>query len=52
MFDLEYKGQIDGAQHLQWYHSMANIKIYKDYKITLDFTIFEILAFPFITLKI
>ena len=28
MFNLESKGQSEGAQHFQWCHLMANIKIY------------------------
>ena len=31
MFDLENKGESDGAQHPQLCHSMANIKIYKSH---------------------
>ena len=27
MFDLEHEGQGHGVQHLQWIHSMANIKV-------------------------
>ena len=52
MFDLEKVS--DGSQHQQWCHSMANIKIYnRRYTFfVLAFTISEILAFIFCTLKV
>ena len=32
MFDKENEGQSDGAQHMQWCYSMANINLYHVYK--------------------
>ena len=52
MFYLENESQRDGAQHLQWCHSMVNIELCKNLHIfTLAFTILEISAFQMSDLK-
>ena len=54
MFDLENEGKGHRVQHSQWYHSMANINLCKSHMmnfISLALTVFEILTFQFVTLK-
>ena len=35
MFDLENEGQGYEVQHSQWFHSMANINLYKSHTLAL-----------------
>ena len=49
MFDIENKGQGDGAQHPQWLHSIAQIKINKRH--CTIFATFKIMTFKLVDVE-